>query len=117
MKELMQALREASVRAILEAEDAERLENLRVKYLGKKGELTAILRQMGKLSAEERPAMGQLANQLRAEIESAIDKRKSELSAIMMERKLENETLDVTLPGTQPRLGHKHPMYNVLDQI
>ena len=117
MRELMQALREASVRAILEAEDAERLENLRVKYLGKKGELTAILRQMGKLSAEERPAMGQLANQLRAEIESAIDKRKTELTAIMMEKKLEAETLDVTLPGIEPRLGHKHPMYNVLDQI
>ena len=117
MRELMQALREASVRAILEAEDAERLENLRVKYLGKKGELTAILRQMGKLSAEERPAMGQLANQLRAEIESAIEKRKTELTAIMMEKKLEAETLDVTLPGIEPRLGHKHPMYNVLDQI
>ena len=117
MRELMQALREASVRALLEAEDAERLENLRVKYLGKKGELTAILRQMGKLSAEERPAMGQLANQLRAEIESAIDKRKTELTAIMMEKKLEAETLDVTLPGIEPRLGHKHPMYNVLDQI
>ena len=117
MRELMQALREASVRAILEAEDAERLENLRVKYLGKKGELTAILRQMGKLSAEERPVMGQLANQLRAEIESAIDKRKTELTAIMMEKKLEAETLDVTLPGIEPRLGHKHPMYNVLDQI
>ena len=61
MKELMQALRAASIQAILAADDAENLENLRVRYLGKKGELTGILRQMGKLSAEERPAMGQMA--------------------------------------------------------
>ena len=117
MKEMMQALREASIKAILNAGDAESLENLRVKYLGKKGELTAILRQMGKLSAEERPVMGQLANQLRSEIENAIDQRRSELSAAMLEKKLERETLDVTLPGEKPHMGHKHPMYNVLDQI
>ena len=117
MKEMMQALREASIKAILNADDAESLENLRVKYLGKKGELTAILRQMGKLSAEERPVMGQLANQLRSEIENAIDQRRNELSAAMLEKKLERETLDVTLPGEKPHMGHKHPMYNVLDQI
>ena len=116
MKELLQQLREAALKAILNADDAE-LEALRVRYLGKKGELTAILRQMGKLSAEERPAMGQLANQLRAEIEKAIDERRGELQKILLERKLERETLDVTLPGEKPELGHKHPMYNVLDQI
>ena len=117
MRELMQKLREASLQAILEAQDAEGLENLRVKYLGKKGEMTGILRQMGKLSAEERPAMGQLANQLRSEIENAIEQRRKELSEAMLERKLEREALDVTLPGETPHLGHKHPMYNVLDQI
>jgi phenylalanyl-tRNA synthetase alpha chain len=116
MKELLQQLREAALKAILNADDAE-LEALRVRYLGKKGELTAILRQMGKLSAEERPAMGELANQLRAEIEKAIDERRGELQKILLERKLERETLDVTLPGEKPKLGHKHPMYNVLDQI
>ncbi len=117
MKELMQSLRESSIKAILECESAELLEQLRVKYLGKKGELTGILRQMGKLSAEERPAMGQLANKLRADIEEAIDKRKSEISALMLEKKLEDEALDVTMPGEKAALGHKHPMYNVLDQI
>lgn len=71
MKEMLQKLREASVAAILQADDITALENLRVKYLGKKGELTAILKQMGRLSAEERPAMGQLANQVRAELEEA----------------------------------------------
>ena len=117
MKELMQGLRDSSIKAILEADDIELLESLRVKYLGKKGELTGILRQMGKLSAEERPVMGQLANQLRGDIEAAIEQRKVELGSKLMELKLERETVDVTLPGETGTLGHKHPMYNVLDQI
>ena len=117
MKELMKKLRESSVKEILDCDSAERLEAMRVRYLGKKGELTAILRQMGSLSAEERPAMGQLANQLRSEIEEAIDKRREELSSAMMELKLVSEAVDVTLPGKDIRMGHKHPMYNVLDQL
>ena len=117
MKEAMQRLREASIQAILESDSPDSLENLRVKYLGKKGELTAILRQMGKLSAEERPAMGQLANQLRGDIEASIEKRRAELNEAMLAKKLEREALDVTMPGEKPQLGHKHPMYNVLDQI
>ena len=117
MKEMMEKLREASIKAILESEDVDSLEALRVKYLGKKGELTGILRQMGRLSAEERPVMGQLANQLRTDIEAAIDARKQVLSSALMEKKLEAEAVDVTLPAAETRLGHKHPMYNVLDQI
>ena len=114
MKELMQSLREASIKAINESDNPEAL---RVKYLGKKGELTAILRQMGKLSPEERPVMGQLANQLREEIEQAIDLRKTILSKAILEKQLETEAVDVTLPGKEQPIGHKHPMYNVLDQI
>ena len=117
MKELMQSLREASLKAITEAQNMDLLETLRVKYLGKKGELTAILRQMGQLSAQERPAMGQLANRLRSDIENAIEARKNELSAALMEKKLRDEALDVSLPGEKQPIGHKHPMYNVLDQI
>ena len=117
MKEQMQALRASSIQTILDCENAEQLEALRVKYLGKKGELTAILRQMGSLSAEERPAMGQLANQLRSDIENAIEARKTELSAALLEKKLRDEALDVSLPGEKQPIGHKHPMYNVLDQI
>ena len=117
MKELMQKLRESSIKEILDCDNAERLEAMRVRYLGKKGELTAVLRQMGSLSAEERPAMGQLANQLRADIEAAIEKRRAELSAAMMEHRLASEAFDVTLPGVDRRMGHKHPMYNVLDQL
>ena len=114
---MMEKLREASIKAILESEDVDSLEALRVKYLGKKGELTGILRQMGRLSAEERPVMGQLANRLRADIEAAIDARKQVLSTALMEKKLEAEAVDVTLPAAETHLGHKHPMYNVLDQI
>ena len=117
MKKMLQELREVSVNAILQAQDAEALESLRVKYLGKKGELTKILKQMGKLSAEERPAMGQLANQVRAELEEAIDTRRKALSDLMMERRLKAETLDVTMPGEHNEIGHKHPMYVVLDEI
>ena len=117
MKELMQSLREASIKAINESDTPESIEALRVKYLGKKGELTAILRQMGKLTPEERPVMGQLANQLREEIEQAIDLRKTILSKAILEKQLEAEAIDVTLPGAVQPVGHKHPMYNVLDQI
>ena len=117
MKELMQKLRESATEAIEKAEDVDALEALRVKYLGKKGELTAILKQMGRLSEEERPAMGQLANQLRAEIENGLDERKKALSEKLLDMKLDAETLDVTVPGTKIEIGHKHPMYNVLDQI
>ncbi len=117
MREMMQKLREAALRAILETEDVDSLEALRVRYLGKKGELTGILRQMGRLSAEERPQMGQLANQLRSEIEETIEKRRRALNEAKLEMKLLQETVDVTLPGVAKPLGHKHPMYNVLDQI
>ena len=117
MKELMQTLHDAALRAILETADLDALEAQRVRYLGKKGELTAILRQMGSLSADERPIMGQRANQVRAEIEKAIEERRAELSKKLLEAKLSGETVDVTLPGAAKALGHKHPMYNVLDQI
>ena len=117
MKELLQKLHDAAMQAILETEDVDSLESLRVKYLGKKGELTSILRQMGKLTAEERPAMGQLANQLRAEIEQTLETRRAALNEARLEMKLLQETVDVTLPGKKQPQGHKHPMYNVLDQI
>ena len=75
MKKMLESLREASRQAIEEAVDMDSLEALRVRYLGKKGELTAILKQMGKLSAEERPVIGQLANEVRSELENEIESR------------------------------------------
>ncbi len=117
MKALLNQLRESAVSAILGADSTENLEALRVKYLGKKGELTAILKQMGKLSSEERPVMGQLANQIRAELETAIDETRKKLDAAALESRLELEAVDVTVPGDELRLGHKHPMYKALDEI
>ena len=86
MKEMMQKLREASLQAVSQAPTMETLEEMRVRYLGKKGELTGILRQMGKLSAEDRPVMGQLANQLRGDIEAAIEARSKVLEEAMMQK-------------------------------
>ena len=117
MKKMLESLREASRRAIEEAVDMDALEALRVRYLGKKGELTAILKQMGKLSAEERPVIGQLANEVRGELESGIESRKSALAAQLQEAKLRAETLDVTMPGKEISLGKKHVINTVLDEV
>ncbi|MCM1150133.1 MAG: phenylalanine--tRNA ligase subunit alpha [Butyricicoccus sp.] len=117
MKELLSQLRERSLDAIANAQEPEELEALRIKYLGKKGELTAILKQMGKLSSQERPVIGQLANDVRAALEAMIDERKKTISARMLERRLESETLDVTIPGAKTELGRRHPIYSVLDEI
>ncbi len=117
MKEMLKELRERSLEAIGKAISSDELEALKVKYLGKKGELTAVLKQMGKLPAEDRPVMGQLANDVRAELEDYLQKKKTELSAVMLEAKLKSEKLDVTAPGSAPSMGHRHPMYIVLDEI
>ena len=117
MKEMLEKLRAESAAAIVGAADAEALEALRVKYLGKKGELTAILKQMGKLSAEGRPVIGQLANSVRAELESELESRKAALAEAALEAQLEAEALDVTLPGKRVKGGHKHPMDIVIDEL
>ena len=93
------------------------LENLRVRVLGKKGELTAVLKQMGKLSAEERPVMGQMANAVRAKLEEALEKRRAALDAAALESKLEAEAVDVTIPGKTVEMGHQHPMNRVLQEV
>ena len=92
-----------------ETDDAT-LESARVKYLGKKGELTGVLRMMGKLTPEERPVMGQLANEVRAAIEEAIAAKKAILAEKALEEKLVNEKLDVTMPGKVQKIGHRHPL-------
>ena len=117
MKQQLEAIRAAAVAAMERAEQAEELEALRIRYLGKKGELTAVLKQMGKLSAEERPAMGQLANEVRARLEAAVEEKTRELARLAMEAKLRSESVDVTIPGAPRRLGVQHPMYQVLDEI
>jgi len=117
MKEQLATIRREALAALEQAADTAALDQLRVKYLGKKGELTAVLKQMGKLSAEERPVMGQLANDVRAALEQAIEDASRKLSEAALARQLEAEALDVTIPGKQPVIGHRHPMYIALDEI
>lgn len=93
------------------------LEGLRVELLGKKGELTAVLKGMGKLSAEERPVIGQLANEVRGFIESTLEAKKAEFETALEQAKLERETIDVTMPGTKTELGKRHPLTTVLDDL
>ena len=107
MKELLKQIRE---KAIAEIETSDRLEEIRIQYLGKKGELTAVLRGMGKVSPEERPLIGQLANEVRAEIEAALAKKEEEKSKKELENRLLAEKIDVTVPGTLNTVGHRHPL-------
>ena len=117
MKEQLAQIRATALAAFEAANDSAALDALRVQYLGKKGELTAVLKQMGKLSAEERPAMGQLANEVRAALEEALERRSKELEAKALEDRLAAESLDVTIPGKPFKAGHRHPMYIALDEI
>ena len=117
MKEQLAKIRSEALAALAGAQSTAQLDELRVKYLGKKGELTAVLKSMGKLSPEERPAMGQLANEVRAALEQAIEEAGRRLAAQALEQKLRDEAVDVTIPGKAPKLGHKHPMYIALDEI
>ena len=117
MKEQLAQIKQQAMEALQQAQTPAQLEDLRVRFLGKKGELTAVLKQMGKLSPEERPVMGQLANTVRAEIEEMLEKQKAAAQAAALEAKLASEALDVTIPGKPVVLGHAHPMNQVLQQI
>ena len=100
--------------ALVQLEDAAAdLESIRIRYLGKKGELTSVLRGMGALSAEERPAVGQMANEVRAFIEEKIAERAESMKSAMLDRKLAAEKLDVTMPGTRKPIGRQHPLAKV----
>lgn len=117
MKNQLEAIRAAAKEALEGSHAAADIEQLRIKYLGKKGELTAILKQMGKLTPEERPVIGQLANEVRTFIEDAIESKVQELNEKKQLEQLKAEKLDVTLPGKKPVLGAKHPLTIVLDEI
>ena len=116
MKEQLEQIRQQALSAMDAARDAAELDSLRVRFLGKKGELTAMLKQMGKLSAEERPVMGQAANAVRAAIEEKLEDRRTALHAAALEARLRAEQVDVTIPGVPVELGHKHPMNKALDE-
>ena len=117
MKEQLELIKQNALAALDAAETPAALEELRVKLLGKKGELTAVLKMMGKLSPEERPIMGQMANAVRAEIEGKLEECKASIGAKVLEAKLAAEAIDVTIPGETVELGHQHPMNMVLQEI
>ena len=117
MKQQLENIRQQAMFALGNASTPAELEEIRVRFLGKKGEVTAVLKQMGKLSAEERPIMGQLANTVRNEIEEKLDERKTEIHAAVLEQRLAAEAIDVTIPGQPVAMGHEHPMNQVLQEI
>ena len=117
MKEQLATIRAAALEAFADSNAAAALDSVRVKYLGKKGELTSVLKQMGKLSAEERPVIGQIANEVRETLTKAIADQQSKLAEKALEAKLASETLDVSIPGIKTQLGHRHPVNQVIDMV
>jgi len=117
MKEQLEQLKAQALAALQEASTPAALEDVRLRYLSKKGEVTSVLKMMGKLSAEERPVIGQLANSVRAEIEQKLDEKMNQINAAVLEEKLASEALDVTIPGEAVAMGHEHPMNQVLQEI
>ncbi|MFC5702034.1 phenylalanine--tRNA ligase subunit alpha [Cohnella faecalis] len=117
MKDRLEALRSEALQQLADVADAARLNDLRVHYLGKKGQLTEILRGMGALTAEERPIIGQVANDVRAAIEAVIAEKQEEYDRAEIARRLQAETIDVTLPGKAPGVGAVHPLTKVAQEI
>ena len=117
MKEKIEAIRAAAKAAIEKTASENEIEELRVKYLGKKGELTAMLKQMGSLSAEERPAMGQLVNEAKQKLEALIAEKKTEMKQKATEAKLKAETIDITMPAKEVKTGGIHPLNHVVNDM
>ncbi|MCL2462517.1 MAG: phenylalanine--tRNA ligase subunit alpha [Defluviitaleaceae bacterium] len=117
MRDELIAIRKKAEDALSKAQSPEALEDMRVWLLGKKGELTQILKSLGKLSAEERPAMGQLANDVRLYIEARMDEARRALVGKQREIQMQGEQIDVTMPGAPRPLGRKHPMTIVMDEL
>ena len=117
MKQQLESIKAAALGAIEAAQNAQDIDAVRVKYLGKKGELTAILKQMGGLPAEERPKMGQLVNQAKAELEAVLEEKNNDMKAKATEEKLRAETIDITMPAKTAKTGKLHPLNTVLNDM
>jgi len=110
-------LQQTAAAAIAGAASLDALEQLRVNYLGKKGELSQILRGMGKLSAEERPRVGEAANQVKESVQASLEAARSRLESAQIAAQLAAETLDVTMPGVSRPLGRVHPLNSTIDRV
>lgn len=117
MLEQLETIQTEAIAATENAADLKRLNEVRVKYLGKKGPLTDIMKQMRKLSADERPKVGATANVVRSNITSAIEKKQAELEAAKLNEQLASETIDVTLPGTKVKTGTSHLLTQVIEEL
>ncbi len=117
MKEQIENLKNQALEEIAKSENSKELNDLRVKYLGKKGELTSILRGMGELSPEERPKMGALVNSAKQEVENEIQEKEKELAKKELQERLEKEEIDITLPSQKIRRGSKHPLNRVIEEV
>ena len=117
MEEKLQELKEQVLKDLANITTVAALKDMKVQYLGKKGSLTEIMRGMGKLSPEERPVIGQLVNDIRNQLEVAIETRSKELEKVELAAKLAAETVDITLPGRKPREGHLHPVTLTLREM
>lgn len=117
MEQELQRIKEEALSAIKSASDEQALQDVRVKYLGKKGEVTALLKGLGKLSPEERPKMGAFVNAVRQALEEEIDALKTSMEVAAMNARLEEEKIDITLPGRAPKTGHIHPLTTVNEMI
>ena len=117
MKAQLEQIRANALEKLQSLNAEQELEELRVRVLGKKGELTGILKQLGSLSKEERPVVGQLANEVRAAVEAAIEEKRAALKAAAQELRLQKETIDVTMPGQLQEIGKIHPLTRVLEEV
>lgn len=117
MKEEIAKIKEKSIKEIKQCKEEKELNELKVKYLGKKGELTACLRGMGKLTPEERPMIGSLVNQVRDELESLMGEKEKEFKKKELEKKLETENIDVTEPSKKVALGSMHPITQIIQEV
>ena len=117
MKEKLEQIKAEAVAKIQEADVPEKLNDVRVKFLGKKGELTAVLKGMKDVAPEERPKVGQLVNETRAAIEELLDETKKKMDAAIREEKLKQEVIDVTLPSKKNTVGHRHPNTIALEEV
>lgn len=117
MREKLEKIQKEAISSLEKVDSLEQLDAIRIKYLGKKGELTQVLRGMGKLPPEERPIIGQYANEVRTSIQGKLEEKKRELEEKALANKLKDETIDVTLPGRRPPRGKLHPITTVLNQI
>ena len=117
MKDELSTIMEAARQSVQDAHDVAELEQLRVKYLGKKGQLTDLLKSVSQLSVEERPKFGKAINLAKQELQTLLMQRETELKAVVLETKLKAETIDVTLPGRGEVLGSLHPVTRVLERV